>query len=109
MEFDLLLLNARIADVFRCRLFEGWLGIRGGRFVAVEAGAAPSGLSAAESRDLAGRIVMPGLIDAHLHIGVQLVDAAPLCRSGAAPGHDGPSSATRMKSAMSPARRAWNG
>ena len=68
MEFDLLLLNARIADVFRCRLFEGWLGIRGGRFVAVEAGAAPSGLSAAETRDLAGRIVMPGLIDAHLHI-----------------------------------------
>ena len=59
MEFDLLLLNARIADVFRCRLFEGWLGIRDGRFVAVEAGAAPSGLSAAETQDLAGRIVMP--------------------------------------------------
>ena len=68
MQFDDLLVNARIADVFRYRLFEGWIGIRNGRFVAVEAGAAPPGVSATETRDLAGRIVMPGLIDSHLHI-----------------------------------------
>ena len=68
MEFDTLLTNARIADVFRYRLFEGWVGIRDGRFIAVEAGSAPAGRSAAETRDLAGRIVMPGLIDSHLHI-----------------------------------------
>ena len=68
MEFDLLLVNARIADVFRYRLFEGWIGIRDGRFIAVEAGSAPPGISATDSRDLAGRIVMPGLIDSHLHI-----------------------------------------
>ncbi|MDE2856310.1 MAG: amidohydrolase family protein [Chloroflexota bacterium] len=68
MEFDALLLHARIADVFRYRLFEGWIGVRDGRFVAVEAGDAPSGIGAAEIRDLAGRIVMPGLIDSHLHI-----------------------------------------
>ncbi|MCY3834723.1 MAG: amidohydrolase family protein [Chloroflexi bacterium] len=68
MEFDLLLVNARIADVFRYRLFDGWIGIRDGRFIAVEAGSAPPGIHAAETRDLAGRIVMPGLIDSHLHI-----------------------------------------
>ncbi len=68
MEFDALLVNARIADVFRCRLSEGWIGIRDGRFITVEAGSAPSGIRAAETRDLAGRIVMPGLIDSHLHI-----------------------------------------
>ena len=68
MEFDTLLVNARIADVFRYRLFEGWIGIRDGRFITVEAGSAPGGIRAAETQDLAGRIVMPGLIDSHLHI-----------------------------------------
>ena len=68
MEFDLLLSNARIADVFRYRLFEGWVGIRDGRFIAVEAGSPPAGASAAATCDLARRIVMPGLIDSHLHI-----------------------------------------
>ena len=68
MEFDALLVNARIADVFRCRLFEGWIGIRDGRFITVEAGGAPGGIRAVETIDLAGRIVMPGLIDSHLHI-----------------------------------------
>ena len=68
MEFDLLLVHARIADVFRYRLFEGWIGIRDGRFITVEAGSAPGGIRATETQDLAGRIVMPGLIDSHLHI-----------------------------------------
>jgi len=68
MEFDTLLVHARIADVFRYRLFEGWIGIRDGRFLAVEAGGAPPGIRATETLDLAGRIVMPGLIDSHLHI-----------------------------------------
>ena len=68
MKFDLLLTHARIADVFRYRLFEGWIGIRDGRFIAVEAGSAPSGIRAADTLDLAGRIIMPGLIDSHLHI-----------------------------------------
>jgi len=68
MDFDTLLVHARIADVFRYRLFEGWIGIRDGRFIAVEAGDAPGGIRAAETRDLAGRIIMPGLIDSHMHI-----------------------------------------
>lgn len=68
MKFDLLLTHARIADVFRYRLFDGWIGIRDGRFIAVEAGKAPGGIRAKETRDLAGRVVMPGLIDSHMHI-----------------------------------------
>ncbi len=68
MDFDALLVNARIADVFRYRFFEGWMGIRDGRFITVEAGGAPGGIRAAETLDLAGRIVLPGLIDSHLHI-----------------------------------------
>ena len=45
MEFDLLLVHARIADVFRYRLFEGWIGIRDGRFITVEAGPSARRLS----------------------------------------------------------------
>ena len=68
MEFDTLLVHARIADVFRYRQFEGWIGIRDGRFVTVEAGNAPPGIRATETLDLAGRTIVPGLIDSHLHI-----------------------------------------
>ena len=68
MEFDTLLVHAQIADVFRYRVFEGWIGIRDGRFITVEAGSAPAGIRAGETHDLAGRIVMPGLIDSHMHI-----------------------------------------
>lgn len=68
IELDLLLHNARIADVFRYRLFEGWVGIRDNRFVYVEEGKPPANLDAAEARDLDGLIIAPGLIDSHMHI-----------------------------------------
>ncbi|MCY3917863.1 MAG: amidohydrolase family protein, partial [Chloroflexi bacterium] len=38
------------------------------RFITVESGSVPQGIRAAEVQDLAGRLVMPGLIDSHLHI-----------------------------------------
>ncbi|MDB5045154.1 MAG: Adenine deaminase [Deinococcus sp.] len=65
---DLLLTQARVFDVTRNRTFTGWLGIRGGRFQYVEEGDAPSDLQALETRDLQGARVVPGLIDAHMHI-----------------------------------------
>ncbi len=68
ISLDLLLYNARIADVFRLRVFEGWVGVRDGRFVYVEEGTPPANLVAKESRDLGGRVIVPGLIDAHMHI-----------------------------------------
>ena len=41
MHVDLLLKNAKIADLFRLRLFDGWLGIVDNRFVYVEEGDPP--------------------------------------------------------------------
>jgi adenine deaminase len=68
VHLDLLLHNARIADVFRLRVFEGWVGIRDGRFVYVEEGAPAPDFTAKETRDLVGRVIIPGLIDSHMHI-----------------------------------------
>lgn len=68
VELDLLLHHARIADVFRLRVFEGWVGIRDGRFVYVEEGAPHESIQAQEKYDLGGRFIAPGMIDAHMHI-----------------------------------------
>jgi len=45
----------------------GSIGVRDGRIAVVAAGAA--GLDAAEVIDASGRLVMPGMIDPHVHIG----------------------------------------
>jgi adenine deaminase len=65
---DLVLTHARIADVFRLRVVEGWCGVRDGRFAYVEAGEPPARLDARKVRDLEGRCLVPGLIDAHMHV-----------------------------------------
>jgi len=65
---DLIVENARILDVFRLRVFSGWFAVRGGRFLAVEEGNAPAGVDAAETRDAGGALVVPGLVDSHMHI-----------------------------------------
>ena len=68
VNLDLLIYNVRIADVFRLRVFDGWVGIRAGRFVYVEAGTPPANVNARDKRDLGGRVIVPGLIDSHMHI-----------------------------------------
>jgi len=68
LPLDLLIHNAKIVDVFRLRTFEGWVGIRGGKFIYVEEGKPPAGITAKQTRDLAGRFLAPGLIDSHMHI-----------------------------------------
>ena len=65
---DTLFTNARIVDVFRLRTFNGWFGVRGDRFLFVEEGVPPAGLTAKQTIDLGGDFVAPGLIDAHMHI-----------------------------------------
>lgn len=65
---DLLITNAKIVDVFRLRMFEGWASIRDGRFVHVEEGQPPSDIATARVVDARGRFLVPGLIDSHMHI-----------------------------------------
>ena len=70
---DLILYNAQIADVFRLRLFEGWVGIRNGRFAYVEEGTPPEGIEAKDKLDAGGLMLAPGLIDSHMHIESSLI------------------------------------
>ena len=70
---DLILYNAQIADVFRLRLFEGWVGIRNGRFAYVEEGTPPEGIEARDKLDAGGLMLAPGLIDSHMHIESSLI------------------------------------
>lgn len=68
LPLDLLIHNAKIVDVFRLRTFDGWVGIRNGKFIYVEEGKPPSEIAANQTRDLSGRFIAPGLIDSHMHI-----------------------------------------
>lgn len=70
---DLLLYNARIVDVFRLRVFDGWVGIDNGRFIYVEEGEPPDEIEAREARDLNDLLLAPGLIDSHMHIESSLI------------------------------------
>jgi len=65
---DLILENVQIVDVFRLRKVLGWVGIRNGHFIYVEGGKVPTNLEATELLDLEGKLIAPGLIDAHMHI-----------------------------------------
>ncbi len=60
---DLLLTNARWLDVFSCEFREGHLAIHDGILVGVD-----SELPARRTVDLGGRAVVPGFIDAHVHL-----------------------------------------
>ncbi len=62
---DLALRNGRFLDVFTGELMVGDMAVRNGCIVAVGPAGAYRGR---EERDLANRIVVPGLIDAHVHI-----------------------------------------
>jgi len=63
IECDLLLKNVTYLDVFTCTWKTGELAIADGALVALE-----SGLRARREMDLSGKFVVPGFIDAHVHI-----------------------------------------
>ncbi|GIV80800.1 MAG: adenine deaminase [Anaerolineae bacterium] len=60
---DLLLTNLNLVNVFTGEIYPTEIAIKDGLIVGVG-----SGYSAAETLDLGGRYVAPGLIDAHVHI-----------------------------------------
>lgn len=72
---DRIVTNAEIVDVVTQSIYRGWFAVRDGRFVEVEAGEAPppDELPARERVDAGGAVVLPGLIDAHMHIESSLV------------------------------------
>ena len=67
---DLVLRHARVYPVSAPPIADGALAVRGGRLVYVgeDAGVARFVGAGTEVRDLAGRAVTPGLIDAHSHL-----------------------------------------
>lgn len=67
---DLLIINARIVDVFRGAVFPGSVAVAGGRFVGF--GERP----AREVLDLRGRFLAPGFIDSHVHIESSMMGVA---------------------------------
>ena len=72
---DTIVTNAEIVDVVTQSTYRGWFAVAGGRFVEVEPGEAPlpDELPARERVDAGGAVVLPGLIDAHMHIESSLV------------------------------------
>ncbi len=72
---DVIVTGADIVDVVTQSTYRGWFAVAGGRFVEVEAGEPPTpdALPARERVDVAGAVVLPGLIDTHMHIESSLV------------------------------------
>ncbi len=62
---DGVLCNGRFLDVFTGEMITGDMAIQGGRIIAV---GKPGTYQGRKETDLGGRIVVPGLIDAHVHI-----------------------------------------
>jgi len=67
---DLLIRRARIVSCVDddCAVFDGHVGVRGGRIAAVGAGDPPAGLAARDEIDAHGALLTPGLVDCHTHL-----------------------------------------
>jgi adenine deaminase len=77
---DLLLTNARIVDVFSGTVAPGSVAVASGRIVGF------GDYPAREVRDLAGRFLAPGFIDAHVHIESSLMGVTEFARAVVARG-----------------------
>lgn len=64
--------NAKIVDVLRLRIFDGWFLIQDGRFKFAEEGEIAKN-EPIDIVDLKRRYVVPGFIDAHMHVESSLV------------------------------------
>jgi len=66
MKIDLLLTHARVFNVYLKKFVDGNIAITGSRFLYI--GTEPSPTQPLQTIDLAGKYVIPGLIDCHMHI-----------------------------------------
>src|SRR5688572_23168887 len=80
--FDVLIAGGRVIDGSGCPWFCGDVGIKDGRIAAI---GRLNGAAARERLDAAGKVVAPGLIDAHVHGDLALFtdpDHEPAIRQG---------------------------
>ena len=73
---DLALRNGRFLDVFTGEVLSGDMAIRNGRIIAIGQAGTYRGR---EEQDLEGRMVVPGLIDSHVHIESSLHGPSGFC------------------------------
>jgi adenine deaminase len=73
---DLVLRHARVIDVFAAEVIEADVAVSGGTVVGLG-----DGLRGRETIDLAGRYLLPGLIDAHVHVESSMVPPREFARA----------------------------
>lgn len=78
---DLVFRDARVVNVFTGEIVEADVAVAGGRIAAVRPAGEGAELAGAETVDVAGRYLVPGLIDAHVHVESALVTPGQLARA----------------------------
>ncbi len=71
---DLVLKNGKIVDLYNCEIIEADLAISAGIIVGY------GEYKGKEEKDLNGKYILPGFIDAHLHLESSMVEPAEFCR-----------------------------
>ncbi len=70
---DLVLKNGKIVDLYNCEIIEADLAISAGIIVGY------GEYKGREEKDLEGKYILPGFIDAHLHLESSMVEPAEFC------------------------------
>lgn len=78
---DLLITNVRLANVLTGEIYPTDIAIYGGQIVAVEPPGTQPQRQASRVLDGNGQLMVPGLIDSHLHIESSLVTSAPFAEA----------------------------
>jgi adenine deaminase len=78
---DLVFRDARVVNVFTGEIVAADVSIAGGRVAAVRPAGEGAALEGAETVDVGGRTLVPGLIDAHVHVESALVTPAQFARA----------------------------
>lgn len=71
---DLVLKNGKIVDLYNCEIIEADLAISAGIIIG------HGEYKGREEKDLKGKYILPGFIDAHLHLESSMVEPAEFCR-----------------------------
>ncbi len=78
---DLLITNVRLANVLTGEIYPADIAVYGAQIVAVEPPGTQPQRKAGQVLDGGGQLVVPGLIDSHLHIESSLVTPAPFAEA----------------------------